>query len=116
MVQFRENGAVYEAVSTVPFILIENEPWYPGWRAMLCEQNNCLDIVAKAQLEVLRSWNIPAGSWKVITYFKPPGWDLAKIITRVSLLMLLLIMIAIIINDYLLSHPAKKSSTRRQHD
>ncbi len=97
MVAFRSNGAVYEVSLASPLAVVENEPYYPGWRAKICREDSCLDsITARPVAGVLRSWELPAGKYRLVTYFEPPGWRLAVTIAWVSIAVGLLVFMVLL--------------------
>ena len=82
MKQFRENGAVYEIASKTPFFFVENEAMYPGWTSFQCVGADCQQgPLAVAANKFLRGWPMPAGRYRLITYYRPPGWAAASVIS-----------------------------------
>lgn len=115
MTAFRENGAVYEIGSAKPFVLVENEPWYPGWRSLLCTNGGCRPgPEARSQQQVLRSWTLPAGSWRLITYFEPPKWRTAQTVSRAALMLLVLAVIALAWRGHRASQPSNDPGNVQQ--
>ncbi|MCY7353820.1 MAG: hypothetical protein LH470_01810 [Lysobacter sp.] len=85
MQQFRENGAVYEIASGRPFFFIENEAMYPGWASFQCMKTDCHEGPdAVAANGFLRGWPMPAGHYRLITYYRPPGWMLASVLAWIG--------------------------------
>lgn len=96
MEAFRENGAVYRIRSTSPFSMVENEVMYSGWSSLICRGHDCrAGMPARRTNFVLRTWNLPSGDYRLITYYRPPAWDLAVAITwsgAISALLLIVIL------------------------
>ena len=92
MVSFRNNGAVYEVNLDSPLAIVENEPYYPGWRARVCRDDSCSGTIrARSVAGVLRAWELPAGKYRLVTYFEPPGWRIALYISWASIAVALLV-------------------------
>jgi hypothetical protein len=80
MRQFRENGAVFDVSSPKPFFMVENEPMYAGWQALRCTGGDCkASGPAVAVNGFLRGWSMPAGNYRLVTYYRPPGWEVASV-------------------------------------
>lgn len=91
LLAYRLNGAVYDVVAHDDLIIVENEPYYPGWTAMICSGQDCgTSIDAKPMRGVLRSWSLPAGEYRLVTHFEPPGWKLATIVSLASIFVMLI--------------------------
>lgn len=85
MEQFRENGAVYRIVTPKPFFFIENEAMYTGWQSFLCVGSDCRPgPKAAAANGFLRGWAMPAGDYRLITYYRPPGWRVASVMAWIG--------------------------------
>ena len=85
MEQFRENGAVYQIASPTPFFFIENEPMYRGWQSFQCVGSDCRPgPKAVAANGFLRGWPMPAGHFRLITYYRPPGWKVASMLAWIG--------------------------------
>lgn len=99
MTAFRENGAVYEVDFPSPAFVTENEPWYPGWRARLCNGRQCesVGVMAEPVHGYLRGWSLPAGKYQLVTYFEPQGWILATRISRGAVVVFLVVVIALLV-------------------
>jgi hypothetical protein len=81
MQSFRENGAVFAVDAKRPFVMIENEVMYPGWASLVCRGETCIPgPAARAVNVVLRAWDLPAGTYRLITFYRPPGWGAATAI------------------------------------
>lgn len=78
MEAFREQGAVYRVAARSPTTLVENEVYYPGWASLVCDARGCEDgPAARPANQLLRSWTLPAGEYRLVTYFVPPGWRIS---------------------------------------
>lgn len=95
---FREDGANYDLDLPRASALVENEPWYPGWHSILCDTHACRagpDSVAAAGL--LRLWQVPPGRWRMVTYYRPPGWTTATAVSRGSAVLGLLTLLGLLL-------------------
>lgn len=93
MIEFRDNGAVYEVSITGPLTMIENEPYYLGWTSKICRSDAmCIDATqAKLVKGTLRAWDLPAGHYRFVTYYLPPGWRIATYIAICSAFLALMV-------------------------
>lgn len=83
-VSLMEYGATslkYEISATKPVTIIENEIWWPGWSAMLCDGGgDCRPIEVASTSQALRTWNVPSGEWTVVLEYRDvPRWKLVLV-------------------------------------
>jgi hypothetical protein len=77
MEEFREEGAVYLVSSDEPFWMAENEVYYPGWVSLICSTSCRAGPAGRPGSGLVRMWSLPAGEYRFVTYFQPPGWKLS---------------------------------------
>lgn len=109
--QFLENGEVWEIASSAALAVTQNETWYQGWKSRICDarERECRPGPDAQGLEGLRSWELPAGQYRLVTFYEPPHWALAKWLSWLSAAALLLLAaMHLAIHHRLLSSPRKK--------
>lgn len=87
MIAFRQDGAVYQIEARSALVLVENEPYYSGWTALICDMDGvCADDLVQSQRvgQVLRGWRLPQGKYRLVTFYRPPAWGMAARITQAS--------------------------------
>lgn len=87
MISFREDGARFEVNLHEDSLVIENELYFDGWHGTTSHSPPAR-YVAEPWQGILRSWRLPKGRYVVETHYAPPGWDAAKGMGLVGLLLL----------------------------
>ncbi|HEX6884948.1 MAG TPA: hypothetical protein VF530_16350 [Planctomycetota bacterium] len=65
----------YAVSTSVPALLVENEPAFPGWSARRADTGAALEPVPQAW--PLRAWRVPPGEYALTLSFRMPGLRLA---------------------------------------
>lgn len=109
MRSFQENGSIYWVSAKTPFVLVENEMYFPGWRGSASAAAFDSEIEAFPLENILRAWRLPAGDYEFVTRFQAPGWNLSLVLFSLGVLGVALLLVA---------GPAKKLSciSRPQKD
>ena len=66
------NDVQYEISSSMPFIMIENEIYFPGWKAELVSKDGTSHVRAIAVNDIFRAWDLPAGNYRMLATFQIP--------------------------------------------
>lgn len=83
--RFFENGEEWLVTAPGPMTVVQNEVWYDGWKSRICRADStCLEGPLAQDFNGLRRWQLPAGDYRLVTYYRPPGWTLARWISLVS--------------------------------
>jgi hypothetical protein len=69
---FDKGGESFSVDAPINFTLIQNEMFSPVWHGKICKQDNCKNISTKPFMDSLRSWELPAGRYELITEAKTP--------------------------------------------
>ena len=74
MKAFQISSATYQVNLKKSLLMIENELYYPGWTAKVCDrENSCKSINAHAFGNYsLRAWKMEAGEYTLRTSYQPP--------------------------------------------
>lgn len=80
------NDIQYEISSSTPFLMIENEIYFPGWRAELTSINGESHIRAIAVNDIFRAWALPAGDYKMLATFQLPHKNIFRGLSIIALL------------------------------
>ena len=67
-----------------PKLLVENEMYFPGWKATLKYPNKEIEIDAIETNGVFRSWLLPSGNYEMKAFFQFPNMILFKLISIVA--------------------------------
>jgi len=67
-----------------PKLLVENEMYFPGWKATLIYPNKEIEIDAVETNGVFRSWLLPSGNYEMKAFFQFPNMILFKLISIVA--------------------------------
>lgn len=71
--RFMQDGAHYSVNLSKPALMIENEIFFPNWRARICTDNRCGEPLSAVPAgEYLRSWVLPAGKYELRTRYVDP--------------------------------------------
>jgi len=82
---FAPTALRYALRASVPALLVENEPAFPGWTARRADTGALLEPVPEAW--PLRAWRVPAGEYAVTLSFRMPGLRLAATASLVAALL-----------------------------
>ncbi len=67
------NDIQYEISSSTPFLMIENEIYFPGWRAELISKDGVSSYIGAVVVnDIFRAWALPAGDYKMLATFQMP--------------------------------------------
>jgi len=69
---FDKGSESFSIDAPINFTLIQNEMFSPVWHGKICKQDNCKNISSKPFMDSLRSWELPAGQYELITEAKTP--------------------------------------------
>jgi len=83
----------YKVSLNKPTLLVENEMYFPGWKAILIYPDKEIEINALVTNEVFRSWLLPQGDYEMKAYFQFPNLILYKIISVIAFLIWISIVI-----------------------
>lgn len=97
---FLENGEVWEVNSTAPMTVIQNETWYPGWQSQLCNGGRCQAGPIAKDMTGLRRWDLPQGRYRFVSFYRPPAWGLAKLISWGAVISLFILLLVSAIKRY----------------
>lgn len=81
------NEITYKIALSEPRIFIENEIYFPGWKARLKTQNGDTNIQAISTNGVFRTWALPAGNYEMVASFVFPNTALYRGASIASLLL-----------------------------
>jgi len=76
-----------------PMLLVENEMYFPGWKATLIFPDKEVEIDALVTNEVFRSWLLPAGDYEMKANFQFPNLILYKITSITAFVICILLII-----------------------
>jgi len=79
------NDITYQISLNEPKLLIENEIYFPGWKATLVYPDKQLELEAIEVNDIFRAWLLPAGDYEMTAYFEFPDLQLYQSVTIVSL-------------------------------
>lgn len=68
--RYEPSIVAYELVAAQTTTVIENEIWWPNWKAKLCTADGCKRIEVTSTGQGLRTWSIPAGEWVVVLEYQ----------------------------------------------
>jgi hypothetical protein len=83
-VQYGINQITYQISLNQPTIVVENETYFPGWKAHLDGVNWTKEIEAVSTNGIFRTWLLPGGTYRMIAYFKFPNANLFIGISLIS--------------------------------
>jgi len=75
------NDITYKISLSKPMLLVENEIFFPGWKATLIYPDKEVEIDALITNKAFRSWLLPSGDYEMKAYFQFPNFILYKIIS-----------------------------------
>ncbi len=82
--QYGINDIIYDVSLTEPMLLVENEMYFTGWKAILIYPDKEVEIDALNTNEVFRSWLLPAGNYEMKAYFYFPNFALFQITSVIA--------------------------------
>ena len=76
--KFDKEGETFLVNALEAFTLVQNETFHPGWSFSLCastaEGSQCVPSGKASPVnEALRSWELPAGNYQLVTFYVTPG-------------------------------------------
>jgi len=74
----------YKVSLDKPMLLVENEMYFPGWKATLIFPDKEIEIDALVTNEVFRSWLLPQGDYEMKANFQFPNLILYKMISVIA--------------------------------
>ena len=78
------NDIIYDVSLAEPMLLVENEMYFPGWKAILIYPDKEVEIDALITNEVFRSWLLPPGNYEMKAYFNFPNFALFQITSVIA--------------------------------
>jgi len=78
------NDIIYNVSLTEPMLLVENEMYFPGWKAILIYPDKEVEIDALITNGVFRSWLLPPGNYEMKAYFNFPNFALFQITSVIA--------------------------------
>jgi hypothetical protein len=79
------NEIIYEVALNEPRVLVENEMFFPGWRAELGSPRGETVAAVGANGGIFRAWLLPAGSYRMVARFALPHVILLRVVSVLSL-------------------------------
>jgi hypothetical protein len=79
------NDITYSITLASPKLMIENEIYFPGWKAHLIFPDKQMKIQASVVNDAFRAWFLPAGKYKMIAEFHYPNLLYYQITSILSL-------------------------------
>lgn len=77
------NDITYDVALSRPRVLVENEIYFPGWRASLSTPGG--DVIdARPSEGVFRTWSLPAGQYTMTVRFEFPYLTVLRLVSAVS--------------------------------
>lgn len=96
-VSYSADQVVYDVVASSSTRITENEIWWTGWDYQYCGAGKCSGWIATTEgTASLRSWNLPAGTWRVTLRFQDPNIKVAMMLTGLGLLFGVLWLLAVV--------------------
>lgn len=87
------NAINYSVSLLNPILMIENEMYFPGWKAVLIFPEKEIELDAISVNEVFRAWVLPEGNYQMKAMFQFPNYLLYQILTLSSFLIWIIIII-----------------------
>lgn len=84
------NSIEYEVHLRSPAIVVENEVFFPGWKARIQGQRDS-EYRSTPVCKALRGWSLPAGDYRFVTSYRTPYLRLSTMIAFAALLLYLII-------------------------
>jgi len=80
-IRYGINEISYKINLKAPTFMVENELYFPGWKAELIDNSKKTIIDAVRVNDVFRGWYLPAGNYGMKAFFEFPNFDIYKDIT-----------------------------------
>lgn len=114
-IEYGINTVTYAVNLDRPTTMVENEIYFPGWTALLYKEDEMVEIVAFPTNGIFRSWQLPAGQYKMVASFEFPNIWVFRI---VSIGFFLLYLVVIIIYFWFTRRSYSNSSIKKDslHD
>jgi hypothetical protein len=94
-VSYSADRVIYDVVATSDTRFTENEIWWSGWEYQYCGAGKCSEWKPASEgVASLRTWNVPAGEWRVTLRFQNPSVKVAMTLAGLGLLLALLWLLA----------------------
>ena len=87
------NDIIYQVSLQDEKLMVENEIYFPGWKAELKYPDESILIEAHRVNDVFRAWNLPAGDYIMTAHFEFPNNGIYQSISIASLLICISIVI-----------------------
>ena len=87
------NDITYQVSLDEPKLMIENEIYFPGWKAELIYPQHSVPIKALAVNNAFRAWNLPAGDYEMKANFEFPNLAVYQIISLSAFVIMITIII-----------------------
>ena len=87
MLHFTNQGSLFEVSCEKSQFLVENEIYYPNWKASYVDKNGKLIVIEAVESKYgFRAWGIPEGNYQLQTYFEMPYLNVSKVISFISVM------------------------------
>jgi len=95
-VSYSADRVIYDVTVSSNTQFTENEIWWTGWDYRYCGSGQCSAWTATTEgVGSLRTWHLPAGTWRVTLEFKDQNIRIAMILAGLGLLLAVLWMLAV---------------------
>jgi len=78
------NDITYKISLNEPKLMVENEMYFPGWKATLFYADKKVELESVVVNDVFRSWNLPAGDYEMMAHFEFPNFFLYVSISLIA--------------------------------
>jgi hypothetical protein len=92
-IKYGINAIKYLVSTENPYLMVENEIYFPGWVAHLESKTGTSLIQAVPVNGIFRAWVLPAGSYTMTTEFKFPKEKLFGTVSLISLLLWVILLL-----------------------
>jgi hypothetical protein len=112
--EYGVNTIAYKVTLDAESTIVENEIWFPGWKAKLmrgqdvAEQTNAIDVD-----KTLRAWRVPAGQYRLVTEFKTPHLAACGILSAIGVLIYLAVLLSTLVRPRELNSKRNKQSNMK---
>jgi hypothetical protein len=93
------NQITYQVSLTKASIFVENEVFFPGWKAHLEMGNNDKNIEAISTNGIFRTWLLPSGSYRMVASFEFPNSSLFNEVSLFALFIWLSLFIVYLVKS-----------------
>jgi len=92
--EYGVNTIAYKVTLGSESTIVENEIWFPGWKAKLMRDTDVVEQTKAIDVDkTLRAWRLPAGQYTLVTEFKTPYLTACGILSAIGLLTYLAILL-----------------------